>query len=234
SPSRDEARALTGAYGANPYSVFVVPRGFDPSIFKPSGRSGVANPKSPSILCANVVRMQKNQHIFVPLALDLKKRGLEPLITLVGQNGDTHNRLYNDYATRLREMIKENGLAGNFRFVPPMPQEELGTVMQQCDIAIIPSIAETFGKSALESMASGMPTIAFKDVKAYSEFMDDGKTGLLVEREAGALAYAVERLSEDASLYSTMSAAGIGRGREFSWDNVMRVFYDNIKTRIFG
>ena len=79
-----------------------------------------------------------------------------------------------------------------------------------------------------------MPTIAFKDIRAYSEFMDDGKSGLLVERDVGALADAVEELAKDSSLYRSVSIQGIAAGRKFSWDNVMRTFYEEMKKRIFS
>ena len=69
---------------------------------------------------------------------------------------------------------------------------------------------EPFGLVGPEALAHGVPIVGF-DVGAVREYLEDGRTGLLVPSgDVAAFARAVERLLNDASF-----AAGLGsRGRE--------------------
>ncbi|MDA9830233.1 glycosyltransferase family 4 protein [Akkermansiaceae bacterium] len=49
-----------------------------------------------------------------------------------------------------------------------------------CDLAIIPSSSEPFGRTVIEAMACGLPVIATR-VGGIPEIIDDGENGLLVD-----------------------------------------------------
>lgn len=79
--------------------------------------------------------------------------------------------------------------------------------MSEAEIFVIPSLVEPFGLVALEAMACGNPIVAAK-VGGLKDVLEDGKTGLTVERgSTEALAYAIIRLINDRDLRLRLSLA---------------------------
>ena len=89
------------------------------------------------------------------------------------------------------------------------------------DLLVLPSIVqEAFGIPLVEAMACQVPVIASRS-GGMPEVIDDGNTGLIVEREdAAGLAEALARLLADDTLRAEMaSAAHIRAVQRFSWDS---------------
>ena len=233
-PSAAEKKVLVENYGAKEDAVFVVPRGFNPELFRRRKRELDKSRGRIDILCANVVRMQKGQHILVPILEVCEKLGTNAVFHLPGVNGTTYSKHYNEYAESLRAEIEERGFGNNFKFYGVLDQKQLGELMLTMDMAIYPSVAETFGKSALESMATGLPTIVFDDVPAFGEFIEHRKTGLLVKRSPESAAVAIAELAKDGGLYSSVSNEGIERGRDFEWGKVIPRLLDELVGRLGG
>jgi glycosyltransferase involved in cell wall biosynthesis len=77
---------------------------------------------------------------------------------------------------------------------------------------------EPFGLTAIESMACGTPVIAIRE-GGYLDSVVDGRTGLLVEPEAGDLARAMGALWHDRRLAGEMGLAGREHVvAEWTWD----------------
>jgi len=77
---------------------------------------------------------------------------------------------------------------------------------------------EPLGLVPLESMACGTPVIGVKE-GGVRESIIDGQTGILIDRDAQALADAVIRLMESPELHERFSQNGITYVREqWNWD----------------
>lgn len=72
----------------------------------------------------------------------------------------------------------------------PIPSKALGRLhspelqalfYSACDLFVVPSLIETFCLTALESMASGTPVLAFR-TGGLPDLIENGKTGLLVNK----------------------------------------------------
>lgn len=75
------------------------------------------------------------------------------------------------------------------------------------------SATEAYGLAALEAMAAGLPVVG--SVRgALSEFVDDGRTGCLVEPEEAEFARAMIEVATDSGRRRAMAAAGRRRARE--------------------
>lgn len=70
-------------------------------------------------------------------------------------------------------------LKGKIRFIGRQSRQKLAMIYQLADIAVVPSLCETFGYAAAEAMAAGVPVIA-TEVGGLPEVLDHGKCGLLV------------------------------------------------------
>jgi glycosyltransferase involved in cell wall biosynthesis len=79
-------------------------------------------------------------------------------------------------------------------------QENPFAWMAPCDVAVIPSEKEAFGRSTLESLALGLPVVTTSS-GAGAELVEHGRTGFLVEPEDhAALAAALDRYAVEPGL----------------------------------
>jgi glycosyltransferase involved in cell wall biosynthesis len=109
------------------------------------------------------------------------------------------------------------------RFVGPLPNSEITD--RQASAALFCFVSlwhEPFGIPLIEAMAAGLPVIATR-AGAFPEIVEDGITGLLVERgDVAGLAAALDRLLGDPELRRRMGGAGRQRVRErFLWDHAV-------------
>lgn len=103
-----------------------------------------------------------------------------------------------------------------------LPQPQLVDYYHNCDIFIFPSVwHEPFGMPIVEAMVAGVPVIATWG-GAFPELIEDGKTGLLVERgNVEALAEAIERLLGDEPLRESIARTARERALDlFSFEKV--------------
>jgi len=90
------------------------------------------------------------------------------------------------------------------------------------DVLVMPSIfQEGFGLVILEAFAAGIPVIGARS-GAVSELVEDGRTGLLVDRgDADSLYHAMRRLLLDPDLRQKLGAAGRQTALNMSWENTV-------------
>ena len=93
--------------------------------------------------------------------------------------------------------------------------------LTNADIFVLPSYQDSFGVSAVEAMAVGLPVVV-SDRVGISDAITSSGAGLVVPLKADALAASIETLLEDKQLQSQMGQSGrILTKREFSWDAVI-------------
>ncbi|MGB2875427.1 MAG: glycosyltransferase [Gaiellaceae bacterium] len=79
-------------------------------------------------------------------------------------------------------------VAARVRFVGELPRDQALAVVARADLAVFPSLWESFGYVALEAMALGTPVVASR-AGGLAELIEDGRTGWLVPpADADALA----------------------------------------------
>ena len=111
------------------------------------------------------------------------------------------------------------GVADRVRFLGKV--DAVADLLRAADLYLLPSRSESFGLSALEAMACGVPVVASK-VGGLPEVVVDGETGALVPSGDvdGMAARAIDLLSDEARYAATKSAA-VARAREFATERVV-------------
>jgi len=126
-----------------------------------------------------------------------------------------------DYEQQLKQRAADLGLTEQViwtGFRSDVPQ-----LLRLCDIFVLSSVGEPFGRVIIEAMATGRPVVATKS-GGVPEVVVDGQTGLLVPPEdAQSLSGAIETLLADGQRAQQMGAEGLTRARQlFSADRVAR------------
>jgi glycosyltransferase involved in cell wall biosynthesis len=113
---------------------------------------------------------------------------------------------------RVCEMEQRNLLCS----LGTIPRSKMPQFWNSVDIAVVPSLSESFGLVALEALACGVPVVA-SAVGGLKEIVADGQCGLLVPPgDAGALARALCLLLTNEALRRRLAAAARLRAQQFS------------------
>jgi len=137
-------------------------RGVDTGTFNPTYRFRGTTPVTKYILCVSRVSKEKGLDDFcqIPVPDDYYK-------ILVG-DGPYLNELKSKYRNE------------KVQFLGKKIGTELSQVYADADVFVFPSKTDTFGLTQLESIASGVPVVAYKDTVS-SEIINDGVSGILVD-----------------------------------------------------
>lgn len=116
------------------------------------------------------------------------------------------------YEEELRSLAQSLGLAD--RVVWAGFREDVPDLLRLCDVFVLPSVNEPFGRVIIEAMAAGKPVVATRS-GGVPEIVVEGETGLLVPPgDEAALAGALVELLADPARALRMGAAGTARARE--------------------
>ena len=129
------------------------------------------------------------------------------------------------FTARLKEQIRELGIQSQVEFLGWV--KDMPAFYKACDVACVPSRAESFGRTAIEAFAVGTPVVATA-VGGLQDIVTDGETGMLVPYgNEEALAGAIRQLLDDPDLRQSMSRearqVGVERYHE-------RVYKDRIAS----
>jgi phosphatidylinositol alpha-mannosyltransferase len=119
-----------------------------------------------------------------------------------------------------RRYVMTRGLT-NVEFLGRVSDSEKAQLFKTADIFVSPATGrESFGIVLLEAMAAGTPIVC-SDIHGYKGVVQRNRQAILVPpRDSKALAAAISQLLEDQDLRARMSAAGLERVKEFSWEHV--------------
>jgi anaerobic magnesium-protoporphyrin IX monomethyl ester cyclase len=118
------------------------------------------------------------------------------------------------------ERIDAEGLDHAIRFTGYVPFEDLPALYSLAEVFVYPSMYEGFGLPVVEAMACGVPVIT----GPASALTEVGSNAVQhVDRlDADRLGETLVDLARDGAKRASMSAAGLARAREFSWDRAAR------------
>jgi len=195
---------LIDFYKVSPGKITVAYEGCE-SIFEPSARK---NNKLYFLFVGALKPIKNIPRILEAYGLFLKKTGKN--IPFLFAGGD----LWLD--EKIAPTIKKFDLEKKVKFLGFVSQQKLVSLYQQALTFVSSSLWEGFGLTLVEAMACGCPVIA-GNTGAQPEVV--GKAGILVDPEnVLEIAEAMERLAEDEDLRRQISATGIRRAKNFSWE----------------
>jgi glycosyltransferase involved in cell wall biosynthesis len=180
----------------DPARMVMIPNGVDLTRFSsvPVRRS---HPERLTVGALAVLRPEKGLADFVRAAALVHERVAGARFAVWGDGPER---------APLERLAATLGLNGAIEFRGSTAQPEVA--LRELDIFVLPSLTEAFSNGLLEAMATGLPVVATR-VGGNPGLVDDGTTGLLVPPgDAGGLAKAIIRLSEDPRLADRLGATG--------------------------
>jgi glycosyltransferase involved in cell wall biosynthesis len=131
------------------------------------------------------------------------------------------------YIEHLRGQLRELDLTERVTFTGLLPYAEVIGHYRTATVLVNPSFSESFGRSPVEAMASGLPVIGTR-VGGMLDTVVDGETGRLVPAgDAASLAAAILQLHRNPRLRERMGEAGRERAqRLFAWDRIAAQWRD--------
>lgn len=155
-------------------------------------------------------------------ATALKKDETLPELVIMGDGTSRRNFV---------KIAQDLGISHRVHFTGMISNLDVHQNLINSAMHVVPSLAEPFGITAIESMLEGTPVIA-SDSGGLKEIVEDERTGLLVSPgDIDMLASAILRLWEHPELRKKLSGASKEKARNvYTWENVS-AFTRNVYTR---
>ncbi len=198
--SRATGEAFSGMGG-----VKRVPNGLDPgeAMGRPDERlrKKLGLRKTDRVLgIVGKVTPDKGQHEAIRALADLGGRRPDLRLLIVGVIADKR------YFAKLQDMISDRGLEGRVLFTGFVP--DVFAHLRLMDLLLITSRMESFGRTAIEAMASGTPVLAAR-VGGLPEVITPDRDGFLIESaRVEVLAPEIDRLLGHPALLRRAAAQG--------------------------
>lgn len=211
---RGELEALNG----RPLpAILVKPNAIDTSSFPVSERRRAADAPL-RLVCVSRIDPKKGLEYLIDAVRLLQDRGLAVEAHILGAP-NSHLPESLAYAEALHARVARLGLNGTVHFLGQRASRQVQAALQDAHVFVAPFVELPSGDkdgiptAVLEAMAAGCVIVA-TTVGSIDEVIEDGREGLLVpQRDAAALAAAVERLAGDEALAARLRSSASIRAR---------------------
>jgi N-acetyl-alpha-D-glucosaminyl L-malate synthase BshA len=219
----EHLRAVTVEVFQPKKEIDVVPNFIDPERWKPepSGAACRVAPAGRKVLM-HVSNFRPVKRVLDVVEIyDRVRRRVPASLVMVGDGPDR---------SAAEALCREKGLAGSVSFLGNMPALE--ALMPSADLYLLPTDSESFGLSALEAQACGVPVLGYA-VGGLPEVVEHGVTGFLrTVGDVDGLAEDGTNLLLDETRYGAMAAASRERAtRLFDADRIVSQYleiYDRV------
>jgi phosphatidylinositol alpha-1,6-mannosyltransferase len=207
--SRNTASILGREWGVPAARVRILHPGVDTQRFAPAARDATARARlgwgdRPVVLTVGRLQKRKGHDVMIR-ALPAVRRSAPDVLYAIAGHGEER--------APLEDQVGRAGLAGHVQFLGELPDEDLVTCYQQCDLFVLPNRQigqdiEGFGMVLLEAQACGKPVVAGAS-GGTAETMRIPDTGLVVPCDGPEpLAALLTELLPDRERLARMGAAG--------------------------
>ncbi len=208
--------------GAAPERTRTVPYGVDAVAFSPRRRDEALRSR---------LGVPEDALFVLALGRLVEKKGFRYLVEAARQVAGIQVVIAGEGDLRgdLEALARESGAP--VRFPGALDRETMAATLAEADVVAVPSVVDGAGNvdglpnALLEALAAGRAVVASR-VAGIPDVVEDGRNGLLVaEKDAGALAAALDRLAREPALREALGRAARERAASsLGWDGAARAF----------
>lgn len=159
--------------------------GLDRTVFRPldraDSRAKLGLPAHGSVLvCVGALIERKGQTYAIEALAQLPGA----MLLLAGSGPDE---------AELRLAAARMGVVDRVRFLGPVPHNDLPVVLSAADVFVLPTRSEGLANAWVEALACGTPVVT-TPIPGAQELLTEPAYGLMTERNAGAIAKAIDEL----------------------------------------
>jgi glycosyltransferase involved in cell wall biosynthesis len=164
------------------------------------------------------------EHLIGAVAV-ARTRGADVTVDIAGSGDDR---------PRLERLARDQGVADSVRFLGFVDEATKLSLLRRAVANVFPSPKEGWGITVMEAAACGTPSVA-SNSPGLRDSVRDGHTGLLVPHgDVAALADAMLRLADDATLVDTMGVAARAHAERLSWDAAAGAVETHLRELVAG
>lgn len=186
----------------------IVHPGIDPEDFAPGSQDAY-------FLYPSRFRRYKRQDLAIKAFQEADIEGFR--LVLAGSSQEE------DYIQELEEMAGEN-----IEIRTDVPEEEWQTLYENCYAVLFMAENEDWGLAPLEAMAAGKPVIAVNE-GGYTEAVQHGETGVLVDAAPTVIGAAMTELAEDEEMAAMLGKHGREVVEKYTWDRFIERFDEVVR-----
>ena len=213
--SKHEKNFIQSNYDVDSGKIFIIPPGVDLELFKPISKDKarkeikIANDLKVILFVGRLERLKGLDTLLEALSMIEQEK-----INLLVVGG-----LYNiSEVSRLKKICNELNLSEKVHFIGSINRSDLNLYYSSSDICVLPSYYESFGLSALEAAACGIPVVASKK-GGLSSIVIDKKTGYLLQwRCPGPFVEKLEILLKSKDLRESMGKNARQHAENLNWE----------------
>lgn len=226
--SEASKRDIVRFFNVPPEKIVVVHNAIDERFRLPPSEEAIARVRERYqlnrrfVLYAGNIKPHKNLVRLIEAFAALRARGFDDLTLLI--IGDEISKL-----PALRHAVHRHKLHKHVRFLGYLSDDMLAILYRLATVFVFPSLYEGFGLPPLEAMASGTPVVT-SNVSSLPE-VTGGAAVLVDPYSVDSIMDGIERVLTDPALHSELSASGIARSRDFSWERSIaktRQIYEDV------
>ncbi len=235
--SETDAQYIEYLYDGDPEKIAVLTPGVNLDLFKPTDKieakkSIGANVDEKLILFVGRIEPLKGIDVLLySLKILLTARPeLKVTVWIVGGDISNNEEEWPKELKKLSEIREALGIRTSVKFVGRKTQEELPDYYNAADLMVMPSHYESFGITAVEAMACGVPVIT-TDVTGVSRLIDKDHSILITSANNPiGLAKKIKLLLCDGEEYKKVSRSVAHDVQDLSWDNAADQFVNLCKS----
>ena len=132
--------------------------------------------------------------------------------TIIGEGSDR---------ARLEQLARDSGVSDQVTFLGRVDDQALRDAYGRCRCVYYAPLDEDFGMVTVEAHLASKPVVTTTDSGGVLEFVQDGRTGLVVTPDVEGISAGLVRLLSDAELASRLGRAGQSAAGALGWDVVI-------------